>query len=339
MNDRAVPLAVSMGEPAGIGPDVILGAFVALRAAGEPIPMVVFGDPDVMAQRAERLGLTVDLQVAAEPSSLHKPGALPVVATHSAGSLEHGILSKQSAEATLDALTSALDAVAAGDCSGLVTAPLHKANLYQVGFPYPGHTERLEAYARDTLGRNDARAVMMLAGPELRTVPVTVHIPLSEVAHSLKSAAIIDVARVVDKDLKARFGIAQPRLAIAGLNPHAGESGALGTEDDARIAPAVAQLRRLGIEATGPHPADTLFHAEARATYDAALCMYHDQALIPAKALDFHGTVNVTLGLPFVRTSPDHGTALAIAGTGKASPASMVAALRLAWSMVNRGQG
>lgn len=180
---------------------------------------------------------------------------------------------------------------------------------------------------------------MMLAGPELRTVPVTVHIPLSEVAHSLKSAAIIDVARVVDKDLKARFGIAQPRLAIAGLNPHAGESGALGTEDDARIAPAVAQLRRLGIEATGPHPADTLFHAEARATYDAALCMYHDQALIPAKALDFHGTVNVTLGLPFVRTSPDHGTALAIAGTGKASPASMVAALRLAWSMVNRGQG
>ena len=244
-----------------------------------------------------------------------------------------GKLDPASGALTLESIRSALDSVRDGICSGLVTAPIHKANLYTTGFAFPGHTELLEAYAREHWPQSDPLAVMMLAGPELRTVPVTVHIPLHAVAQKLTTQRIVEIGRRAAHDLTRRFGIETPRLAIAGLNPHAGESGALGREDDAVIAPAVAALQADGIDAVGPLPADTMFHAEARTGYDAALCMYHDQALIPVKALDFHNTVNVTLGLPFVRTSPDHGTALSLAGTGQASAVSMIAAIRMAAAM------
>ncbi len=333
------PLAVSMGEPAGVGPDIILRALTSLQADPEAPRIVVFGDPALLESRAKRLEL--DLSVCAldnvDDLQGYRRNTLVVV---DVGRVEDrpGMLDESTGKATVSALRTALDAVRDGRCSGLVTAPIHKANLYATGFAFPGHTEFLEAYARENWPEAHPLAVMMLTGPELRTVPVTVHIPLSEVASSLTTQRIVDVGEVVARDLKQRFGVDNPRLAIAGLNPHAGEEGSLGKEDDAIIAPAVTQLGQQGIQALGPLPADTMFHAEARQAFDAALCMYHDQALIPVKALDFHNTVNVTLGLPFVRTSPDHGTALSLAGTGKASPASMIAAIRLAAQMAERAR-
>jgi 4-hydroxythreonine-4-phosphate dehydrogenase len=217
----------------------------------------------------------------------------------------------------------------AGRAAAVTTNPIAKKSLYDSGFGFPGHTEFLAHLAQAATG--EARLpVMMLAGPELRTVPVTIHVPLAKVPGLLSTDLIVATARVVAADLTLRFGIARPRLAIAGLNPHAGEDGAMGEEDRSVIAPAVAILAAEGIAAFGPLPADTMFHPQARATYDAALCMYHDQALIPAKTLAFDKAVNVTLGLPFVRTSPDHGTAFDIAGTGKARADSLIAALKLA---------
>jgi 4-hydroxythreonine-4-phosphate dehydrogenase len=214
----------------------------------------------------------------------------------------------------------------------VVTCPIAKKTLYEAGFAFPGHTEFLAALAEKATGEK-ALPVMMLAGPELRTVPVTIHIPLAEVAERLTGEAIFATGRIVAKALAERFGIARPRLAVAGLNPHAGEAGAIGREDEEVVRPAVEALRAEGIEAFGPLPADTMFHPRARAGYDAALCMYHDQALIPAKMIGFDEAVNVTLGLPFIRTSPDHGTAFDIAGTGKARPDSLIAALKLAHDM------
>ncbi|MBO6674715.1 MAG: 4-hydroxythreonine-4-phosphate dehydrogenase PdxA [Rhizobiales bacterium] len=333
------PLAISMGEPAGVGPDIILQAQACLQGDPEALQLVVFGDPVLLERRAERLGLDVAISVLASMVDLHEDQrkGLAVVdvgrVVDSPGRLDEG-----TGDVTVSALCAALDAVRLGRCSGLVTAPIHKANLYATGFAFPGHTEFLEAYAHEHWPESNPLAVMMLAGPELRTVPVTVHIPLSEVARSLTTQRIVDVGGVVARDLKQRFDIDTPRLAIAGLNPHAGEQGSLGKEDDAIIAPAITQLGQMGFKAIGPLPADTMFHPEARQAFDAALCMYHDQALIPVKALDFHNTVNVTLGLPFIRTSPDHGTALELAGTGKASPASMVAAIRLAARMAERAR-
>jgi 4-hydroxythreonine-4-phosphate dehydrogenase len=210
-----------------------------------------------------------------------------------------------------------------------VTNPVAKAVLYRTGFAEPGHTEFLAKLAAEATGR-PSRSVMMLWAPELAVVPVTIHLPLREVPGTLTTALVADTARIVARDLVQRFGIARPRLAIAGLNPHAGEEGAMGDEDITIVAPAVTELRREGLRVDGPLPADTMFHAAARSAYDVALCMYHDQALIPIKTLAFDHAVNVTLGLPFVRTSPDHGTAFDIAGSGRARPASLVAALRLA---------
>lgn len=331
------PLAVSMGEPAGIGPDIILQAFRQLQNENSAPHLIVFGDPALFQSRAKRMGFAIEI---AALDSFDDPGSqsdntLSVVDVGTVADTP-GDLDQSTGAATVAALRGALDAVKAGLCAGLVTAPIHKANLYATGFGFPGHTEFLEAFAQEHWPDMHPMAVMMLAGPELRTVPVTVHIPLNEVAGSLTTQRIIDVGIATARDLTKRFGIAEPRLAIAGLNPHAGEDGTLGSEDDAVIAPAVAALSQAGIDAVGPLPADTMFHAEARQTFDAALCMYHDQALIPVKALDFHNTVNVTLGLPFVRTSPDHGTALSLAGTGKASPASMIAAIKLADQMSQR---
>jgi 4-hydroxythreonine-4-phosphate dehydrogenase len=219
--------------------------------------------------------------------------------------------------------------VLAGEASALVTNPVAKNVLYKSGFAEPGHTEFLARLAAEATGVA-AHPVMMLWSPELAVVPVTIHLPLAEVPDRLDCELIVTTGRIVDRDLRERFGIARPRLAIAGLNPHAGEEGALGAEDIAVVRPAVDRLRQDGIDARGPLPADTMFHAAARASYDAALAMYHDQALIPIKTLAFDHAVNVTLGLPFVRTSPDHGTAFDIAGTGKADPTSLIAALKLA---------
>jgi 4-hydroxythreonine-4-phosphate dehydrogenase len=216
-----------------------------------------------------------------------------------------------------------------GRAAALVTNPVAKSVLYRAGFAEPGHTEFLGRLAQEATGR-PVTPVMMLWAPELAVVPVTIHIPLREVFAVLTTALIVKTARIVARDLTGRFGIARPRLALAGLNPHAGEDGTLGKEDETIVAPAVAQLKAEGIDARGPLPADTLFHERARKTYDVALCMYHDQALIPIKTLAFDHGVNVTLGLPFVRTSPDHGTAFDIAGTGKADPSSLAAALKLA---------
>ncbi len=326
-------LAISMGEPAGVGPDCVLLAHAALAKAGNAVPAVVFGDPDMLASRAKRLGLDTAIEAVADAGDVSSPmdGPLCVVKVASIDD-RPGELDPSTAEGTIKAIYAALDEVRVGTCSGIVTAPIHKANLYANGFAFPGHTELLEAYAREHY-RGDHTAVMMLAGPQLRTVPVTVHIPLDEVAANLTTARIVDVGKRTARDLAMRFGIKAPRLAVAGLNPHAGENGALGAQDDAIIMPAVKDLQAAGINAWGPLPADTMFHDEARQTYDAALCMYHDQALIPVKALDFHNTVNVTLGLPFVRTSPDHGTALSLAGKGSANPASTIAAMQMAARM------
>ena len=215
-----------------------------------------------------------------------------------------------------------------------MTCPIAKKPLYDAGFRFPGHTEFLGHLAELATGR-PARPVMMLAGPDLRAVPVTIHIALAEVPRRLTTALIVETAAITAADLADKFGIHKPRLAVAGLNPHAGEGGAMGTEDEAVVRPAVEELQRRGIDARGPLPADTLFHPRARATYDAAICMYHDQALIPAKALAFDESVNVTLGLPFIRTSPDHGTAFDIAGKGIARPDSLIAALKLARAMAD----
>lgn len=336
VSERPQPLALSMGEPAGIGPDVILMAHA--RLAGEAgHPMVAFGDEAIFASRAQALGLSTKIKTVDAPSqALDMPtDALALMPIPCPVPVKAGVLDPATGSTTVRAIAAALECVCDGACSALVTAPIHKANLYATGFAFPGHTEFLEAFAQENWPSHKPMAVMMLAGPELRTVPVTLHVPLEEVAPSLTSERLIAVARGTAEDLQTRFGIAKPRLAIAGLNPHAGENGALGKQDDAIIAPAIAQLQAEGVDAFGPLAADTMFHQEARETYDVALCMYHDQALIPVKTLDFHGTVNVTLGLPFVRTSPDHGTALSLAGTGKASPASMLAAIKLAEQMTS----
>ena len=258
---------------------------------------------------------------------------LPVVPLDLPATAEPGVPDASSAPFAIAAIRRAVDDVLSGQAAAVVTNPVAKSVLYRNGFAEPGHTEYLAKLAEEITGRA-ARPVMMLWSPELAVVPVTIHLPLREVSERLTLDLVVETGRVVARDLARRFAIPRPRLAVAGLNPHAGEEGALGTEDLAIVAPAVERLRAEGVDARGPLPADTMFHAQARSTYDAALCMYHDQALIPIKTLAFHHAVNVTLGLPFVRTSPDHGTAFDIAGTGAASEASLAAALRLADRLV-----
>jgi 4-hydroxythreonine-4-phosphate dehydrogenase len=234
------------------------------------------------------------------------------------------------APATIEAIERAVALSKTGAIAGMVTNPIQKKTLQDAGFKHPGHTEFLAELA------GGVDVAMMLACPELRVVPVTIHLSLAQAVHALDADGIVQVGRIAAAGLKALFGIDRPRIAIAALNPHAGEQGSMGDEEDRIIAPAIARLKADGIDVRGPAPADTLFHPAARATYDAALCMYHDQALIPIKTIDFTGGVNVTLGLPFVRTSPDHGTALDIAGTGRADPASLLAALAMADDMARR---
>lgn len=323
------PLALTMGEPAGIGPELALLAW--MRRTVHDVPaFIVLADPDHLAHLAKNLGYAVPVVVteperAAEMFSL----ALPVMPLDMAVVAEPGTPNAADAPAVIESIRRSVELVHTGRASALVTSPISKAPLTRAGFPHPGHTEFLGALAEQHAGRA-FRPVMMLWAPELAVVPVTVHIPLNEVPARLTRALVVETARIVAQDLKARFGIPHPRLALCGLNPHAGEDGTLGTEDESVIATAIADLRAEGVDASGPYPADTLFHAAARENYDVALAMYHDQALIPIKTIAFDRAVNVTLGLPFVRTSPDHGTAFDIAGRGTADPSSLIAALKLA---------
>ena len=323
------PLALTLGEPAGIGPDLAL-AIWRRRAELDIPPFYIVGDPDFLRRRAARLGLDVPMTVVTpDTAAATFRTALPVVDDDVAVSAEPGRPDRTSAPAAVGSIRRAVADVLAGAATAVVTNPVAKNVLYNWGFAEPGHTEFLAKLVREATGKT-LRPVMMLWSPELAVVPVTIHLPLREIFKQLSTELVVETGRIVARDLSARFKLVRPRLVIAGLNPHAGEAGTLGEEDRTIVAPAVAQLVAEGIDARGPLPADTLFHERARATYDAALCMYHDQALIPIKTLAFDHAVNVTLGLPFVRTSPDHGTAFDIAGTGSADPTSLIAALRLA---------
>lgn len=326
-----LPLAVTMGEPAGIGGEITLKAWLD-RRDGIP-PFYLIDDPDRVARLARDLGWFVPIRALEDPKEAATifGEALPILPVGYPIRARPACPDPADAPAILGAIETAVRDVRNSRAAALVTNPIHKDSLYRAGFPHPGHTEYLAE-----LAEMDEPPIMMLACPSLRVVPVTIHLPLRHAVESLSSAAIVHASRVTDAALRQDFGVASPVLAFAGLNPHAGEAGGLGREEIEIIEPALAELRAAGIDARGPRPADTMFHAEARRSYDAAVCMYHDQALIPIKTLDFYGGVNVTLGLPFVRTSPDHGTAFDIAGRGVARAESLVAALRLAAQMAAR---
>jgi 4-hydroxythreonine-4-phosphate dehydrogenase len=325
------PLALTLGEPAGIGPDIAIKAWLRSKELKLPA-FYLLGDRDFVAKRAKILGLNIELAcVGAEQAVAAFASALPIVATGRVATAQPGRPDETSAEAALASIRRAVADVVAGQASAVVTNPIAKSVLYRAGFRHPGHTEFLAELAAS--GGHTPQPVMMLWSPVLAVVPVTIHLPLRDAVTTLSSDLIVSTARILVADLKARFGLTAPRLAVTGLNPHAGEDGTLGTEDEDIVAPAVEILRAEGIAVRGPLPADTLFHDAARKTYDCAICMYHDQALIPIKTIAFDDAVNVTLGLPFTRTSPDHGTAFDIAGTGRANPASLIAALRLAARM------
>jgi len=329
------PLALTMGEPAGIGGDIALAAWVR-RAEGLPA-FFLLDDPDRLRGLAARLGLDVPIQVVATPAGAAAVFAhsLPVLPVQLAKAVEPGQPDAANVGAVRDAIERAVALVRAGGAAAVVTNPIHKAVMHQGGFDFPGHTE----FLAHLVGDSGLREVMMLACPGLRVVPVTIHVALAEAVASLRTEDIVQVGRVTARALEVDFAIPRPRLAVAALNPHAGEGGAMGREDMDIVAPAVEQLRRAGIDAVGPLPADTLFHARARQGYDAVLCMYHDQALIPLKTIDFDRGVNITLGLPFVRTSPDHGTAFDLAGTGRASCDSLIAALTTAAEIADHRAG
>lgn len=327
--DVQPPLALTMGEPGGVGPDITIAAWLNRHTLRLPA-FYCLSDPDMLVERARLLGVECPIEVV-DPadSSQCLEKALPVVRLEKPVKATPGQLDSANAPAVIEAIARAVGDVKSGVAAAVVTNPIHKKTLYDAGFNHPGHTEFLGTLSAAWTGK-PGTPVMMLAGPELKAVPVTIHIPLRDVPAALSEASIVETSRIVAGDLRERFAIPNPRLAIAGLNPHAGEGGAFGDEEDRIIRPAIAALQAMGITVSGPHSADAMFHSAARAEYDAAICMYHDQALIPAKTLSFSETVNVTLGLAFIRTSPDHGTALDIAGTGRADPASLGAALRLA---------
>lgn len=311
------PLALTMGEPAGIGGEIAIGAWKALRASGPAFLLI---------DDAERLsGAPIRRIAAPEEAAAVFSEALPVLHRPLPRRPVPGRLDPANAPAVIAAIDEAVALAKSGRVAGVVTNPIQKSALYAAGFAHPGHTEYLAELAGTGIP-----PVMLLACPELRVVPVTIHEPLRQAIARLTPGMIAEAARTTAAALRRDFGIAAPRLAVAGLNPHAGEDGTLGTEDRDIVAPAVAALRAEGIDARGPMPPDTMFTAKARPGYDAAICLYHDQALIPIKTLDMAGGVNVTLGLSIVRTSPDHGTALDIAGTGKANPSSLIAAIRMA---------
>ena len=322
------PLAVALGDPAGIGPEITAKAWERRDAEGLP-PFFAVGAPEAL--RAVWDG---PLQVVSGPDEAAHcfPGRLPVIRIDAAGETRPGHPTLEGARNSLDALELAVGLTRSGASSALVTGPVSKAQLYAIGFTHPGQTE----FVAERCGIAAEMVAMMLAGPTLRTVPVTTHVALRDVPGLLTAELIVGRGRTTIRALRRLFGVARPRLAVAGLNPHAGEGGALGREELDIVLPAIERLREEDAEVTGPHAPDTLFHARRRSTYDAALCLYHDQALVPLKTLHFDEGVNLTLGLPFVRTSPDHGTAFAIAGTRRADPGAMIAALSVAGACASR---
>jgi 4-hydroxythreonine-4-phosphate dehydrogenase len=316
------PIAIPLGDPAGIGPEVVAKCWDGRQLLGLP-PFVAVGDPRSLTAVWD--GEIAQVDDPREADAAFDYG-LPLLAVPAAEAGVPGCPTMAGAHCSLDSLELAVGLARAGSVSAVCTGPVSKQQLYAIGFSHPGQTE----FVAERCGVSAGNVAMMLAGPTLRTVPVTTHLPLADVPARLTSALIEAKGRAALKGLRRSFGVAEPRLAVAGLNPHAGEGGALGREEIEIIAPAVAALQAEGWRVTGPHPADTLFHGPARARYDAALCMYHDQALIPLKALHFEEGVNITLGLPIVRTSPDHGTAFDIAGEDRADPRAMAAAIRMA---------
>lgn len=329
---RQLPLAVTMGEPAGIGTEITLRAWQTKAQRAIPKFFLV-DDPDRVRYVARRLGWDIPVREVASGLDARSvfAEALPVVAMSQMPAIDLGRPNPDGAEAVLGSIRQAVRMTLEGEASGIVTNPIHKGVLYEAGFRFPGHTELLAS-----LTDAGTAPVMMLVCPDLRVVPVTVHEPLREAIDHLTTASIVHCTRVTVAALRRDFGISHPRITVAALNPHAGEGGALGREEIEIIQPAVEELRIDGVAVDGPHPADTLFHRRSRGTFDAAICMYHDQALIPLKTIDFHRGVNVTLGLPIIRTSPDHGTALDIAGKAIANPSSMIQALTIAHRMARR---
>ncbi len=325
-------VALTLGEPAGIAPEITVKAWTELRENGPAFALI--GDRDLMAQRCVALGTPEPVVINAmnEASGVFQD-ALPVLHQPLPKPSTPGEPDPDNAKAVLDSIKTAASLALNGDALGVTTNPIAKSVMYAHGFVFPGHTEYLAHLSEKADWTEPRGPVMMLAGGGLRTALVTVHMSLAEAAHSITQSRIKKVVRVVNDALQRDFGIPKPRLAMAGLNPHAGESGALGEDEIKVINPAAKALREEGIDISDARSGDTLFHEEARAGYDAAICMFHDQGLIPVKTLDFHGGVNVTLGLPFVRTSPDHGSAFDIAGTGKAHAGSLVAAIRMAAQM------
>jgi 4-hydroxythreonine-4-phosphate dehydrogenase len=327
-------LALTRGDPSGIGPELALKSWLALHADESAPAFFLVADPDELMALARRFGLAVPIEtVDARQAAAAFRRALPVVRLPYPVKGALGQPDAADAVGTIESIKVAAELVRAGAADGIVTNPVAKEVLKRAGFRHQGHTEFLGELALRLFGK-ETHPVMLLWSPELAVVPATIHVPLAEVPQILSVDLLVETGKIVAAEFKARFGIAEPRLAFAGLNPHAGEAGHMGHEEIAVIAPAIAELRDLGIDARGPYPADTLFHKAARASYDVAIGMYHDQVLIPIKTLSFDSAVNVTLGLPFVRTSPDHGTAFDIAAEGSANPSSLIAALRLAAKLV-----
>ncbi len=329
------PIALTMGEPAGIGGELTLRAWLDRARLGLP---VFFAIDDVarLTALAGRLGWDVPIAEIADPSGAAErfDSALPVISNPIPGSVVPGQPDPKNAATVIEAIRRAVDLVTTGQAGALVTNPVHKKTLYDGGFPHPGHTEFLAELA------GGVRSAMMLTCPGLRVIPVTGHVSLVDAIAKLSSAEIVEVGMIADAALRRDFGIEVPHLMVAALNPHGGEDGSLGPEEESIIRPAIDELKKRGLSVSGPAPADTLFHARAREAYDAAICMHHDQALIPLKTIDFHNGVNITLGLPFVRTSPDHGTAFEIAGMGVADVTSLAAAIAMARDIVAcRGGG
>ncbi len=320
------PIAISMGEPAGIGVECLFKAWHQ-RDAANLSPFFVIADPAHLKWQAAQLGYLINLREIADAAQARDAfaEALPVFPMALKRQVEFGSPDPVNAPLVIESIKRAAEFAIANEASALVTLPIHKSTLYQSGFHFPGHTEFLADICNSTRS-----TVMMLEVPGLRVALGTVHLSLKEAIAKINTPLIVNHGMLVDKSLREMFGIQQPRLAIAALNPHAGEEGALGLEEIEIIQPAIDQLRQRGLKVEGPMPSDTMFHADARAKYDCAICLYHDQGLIPVKTLDFHGGVNITLGLPIVRTSPDHGTAFDIAGKNQASAASLIAALQRA---------
>lgn len=331
------PLAVSSGDPSGIGLEIALKAWLLRHSHNIP-PFFVLADTEVVKRTIEQLELNIQSTVVdVESAAQQFDHFFPIVPLQNRQSAAFGKPSSKNASGIIEAIERSVHFVHDKKASALVTCPIAKKVLYEAGFNFPGHTEYL-AYLAEQLEGKPYQPVMMLAGPQLRTIPVTVHIAIEKVPPALTTEILTKTGLIVARDLSSRFALKKPRLAIAGLNPHSGEGGAMGKEEETIIKPAIEVLRSYGIDVIGPLPADTMFNARARKNYDVALCMYHDQALIPVKTIGFDDTVNVTLGLPFIRTSPDHGTAFDIAGKGIASPDSFIAALKLADKLAKNTQ-